>query len=102
MILYCIKNVQLDSSEGDIRNRHMPMLLRHILTGIDVVQNAAFALDNLVALVVVCRHLLAEITQNNVSVVFESFHEAAAATNSAETSPSKKNVKCNKELTEGF
>jgi hypothetical protein len=97
MILYAIRNVQLDS-HGDIRGRHLPRLLQNILSGIDIHQStdAAFSFDNLIALLVVCRHLLAEINQNNVSIVFESIHE-----NNVEGSPSKKNVKCNKELTEG-
>lgn len=95
MLLYSIKNVQLDS-HGDIRGQHLPNLLRCILSGINMRRNP-FSLDNLIAITVVCRHLLAEITQNNVCTVFESIQE-----NDLETSPSKKNVKCNKELAEGF
>jgi chorismate mutase len=54
-----------------------------------------FSFNNLLAVIVICRYLLTEITQNNVSIVFESIQDAN------ETSPSKKNMKCNKDLAEG-
>jgi hypothetical protein len=113
MVLYAIKNVQLDS-HGDIRGRHLPRLLRHILSSIsdllrssfstltdtsEAVQFTATLLDTLIAMTVVCRYLLAEINQNNVSNVFESIQQQQ--TDVLELSPSRKGVKCNRELAEG-
>uniref|UniRef100_A0A1I7S1B1 Dopey_N domain-containing protein n=1 Tax=Bursaphelenchus xylophilus TaxID=6326 RepID=A0A1I7S1B1_BURXY len=63
MIVFCVKNVRLDAHE-DIRNRHISSLLKRILDAIDEKGCETFSRDNVVALLCVCRRLLAEIGQN--------------------------------------
>uniref|UniRef100_A0A914HFY8 Dopey N-terminal domain-containing protein n=1 Tax=Globodera rostochiensis TaxID=31243 RepID=A0A914HFY8_GLORO len=114
MVAFCVRNVQLDS-HGDIRGRHLPELLQNVLSGMvtmcqqrhstaasddDVDNNSGTSLCCasteccMLANIVLCRRLLAEITQNNLSMVFEHIHD------DSESSPSKKGIKCNEELAE--
>jgi len=103
MILYSLKNVQLDINE-DIRSIYLPKLLKHILVGIDLSSSSSPLIieNNYVAIIVVCRHLLAEINQNNVSNVFESLHnnKEGESNNSARLSPNR-TEKREKELAGG-
>lgn len=99
MVAFCIRNLQLDS-HCDIRGCHLPSLLQCILNEIATQQQQqqsnGISTENTVACLAICRRLLAEITQNNLSMVFETIHE-----NLAECSPTKRGIKCNKELAEG-
>uniref|UniRef100_A0A915MA78 Dopey N-terminal domain-containing protein n=1 Tax=Meloidogyne javanica TaxID=6303 RepID=A0A915MA78_MELJA len=91
MILYSLKNVQLDINE-DIRSIYLPKLLKHILVGIDLSSSSPLIIENnYVAIIVVCRHLLTEINQNNVSNVFEFLHnnKEGESNNSARSSPNR-------------
>ncbi|KAL3088791.1 hypothetical protein niasHT_023139 [Heterodera trifolii] len=95
-------NVQLDS-HGDIRGRHLPLLLHSVLSGMatnftNVQQQQQLSVTecwSMLANIVSCRRLLAEITQNNLSMVFEQIHDDAF-----DGSPTKKGIKCNEELAE--
>ncbi|KAL3101676.1 hypothetical protein niasHT_024809 [Heterodera trifolii] len=102
MVAFCVRNVQLDS-HGDIRGRHLPLLLHSVLSGMatnftnDQKQQQLSMTDcwSMLANIVSCRRLLAEITQNNLSMVFEQIHDDAF-----DGSPTKKGIKCNEELAE--
>uniref|UniRef100_A0A1I8BMX9 Dopey_N domain-containing protein n=1 Tax=Meloidogyne hapla TaxID=6305 RepID=A0A1I8BMX9_MELHA len=94
MILYSLKNVQLDVNE-DIRSNYLPKLLKHILYGIDL--NSSLD-NNYVAIIIVCRHLLAEINQSSVSNVFESLQNTKEEGRDSAVSSPNRTEKREKEL----